>query len=134
MIYNIGEQVALTLKLYNNLTNKFVRASVYTDTFSLLNTFSLTHVSNGLYKDLQNFPIGVYHIVYEVFKDSLFTIKDLDYSDSDETFRVQSVQDVNAVVNAVKDKSTPDIEMSFDTLQEIEIEVIESQEITIEVI
>lgn len=91
-LYNTGEAVSLSLKLWDGRLDKFVRATVFRGS-TLLSSYSLNPIFSGFYNLDVSLTDGVYQVVYEVFKDAEFTKKDPLYSDGEEFIRVDNLRD-----------------------------------------
>lgn len=77
----VGKVLPVVVQLGNGATDKFVRAKIYDDANTLLNTLSLTHVSNGLYKNVSVVmpDVNSVSVQGEAYNDSGFTSPTEDY-------------------------------------------------------
>lgn len=83
-----GDNIPLSLQLYDGATNKYVRAIIKdpTDVQLAGSPASLSHIGEGMYKNSALvMPLKDYlTVTYKVFQDALFTIPDTNYSETDE--------------------------------------------------
>lgn len=102
ILLRLGDKFNMTLKLYDGNSNKFVRAKLFSDSFSLLGTYDLSHILTGLYSHtLNGVAQGNYHVLYEVFKNSSYTQKDSSYADAEEFF---SIRDIEGDIQSISDQ------------------------------
>jgi hypothetical protein len=98
-IYTSSDQKFLTLKLFDERSDKFVRASLFDSAMTFIGFFTLSHVANGFYKNLISLSLGKYYVFYEVFKDSGYTVKDKNYSDAEEFISVENTEELIDLIN-----------------------------------
>jgi hypothetical protein len=138
-MYEVGENLILSLKLFDDDGTKFVRAKVYDPSGSLIYTQAMPHIQEGLYQDNSNPMTGVACLtaVYQVFDDAGFTIESANYLDAHEVFRLDDslltnvtiVKGDEVVITAQEDDKPVVI-----AVEEEEIEIIKPEEEAQEVI
>lgn len=94
ILVRAGDKLPLNLLLDDGATDKFVRASLFSEDDSPLGVFSLAHVSLGLYRD-DSFTALLSHkriyAVYEVFEDNAFLWPAYEYD-----LRTEDVFDISS--------------------------------------
>jgi len=72
---------------------------------SFLYAVSLAHIFEGFYSFEVALPVGSYSIVYQVFKNALFTERDKGYADSEEQVVISELDGlISNAVNSISDK------------------------------
>lgn len=103
--YRTTDKKFLTLKLFDNSADKFVKAIVFNSNMAFLGNFYPVHISGGFYSVEVGLLVGNYQVIYEVYKDSGYTKKDNAYSDSEEQIRVERYEElISSAVTAISDK------------------------------
>lgn len=98
-----GSPAPFRLQLDDGVTNRFVRATIYDSTNSIIGTVDLTHLVNGMYVGQKIFTDpGYYNVVYTVYLNNDFTGIDPYYCASSETFYAKDdSQSVESIADAV---------------------------------
>ena len=104
-----GQKIPASLKLFDQASNKFVRAFLYDEDGVQLpgSPLNLAHVDNGLYENDNIAMPNTSHVtaVYRVFDDAGFTVLSETYSDGVDLFKIFIVdQDVIDTLIEIKDK------------------------------
>jgi len=111
----VNQNVLLELALYNNRSDRGVRARVYNSAGveQSGSPFTLSHLFNGLYTNNSWVPTveGNYVVFYQVFTDGTFATPDVSYSQASETIEVRSIdQDLSSLINgAITELGIPDL-------------------------
>lgn len=104
-IYRTSDKKFLTLKLFDQRSDKFIKAIVFNSNMAFVGNFYPEHVSDGFYSVEIGLLQGCYHVIYEVFKDSGYTKKDSGYSDSEEQIRVERYEElISSALTIISDK------------------------------
>jgi len=104
----VGEKLPIALKLFDDFIGAKVRARIFDETGAEItgSPFTLSHLTTGLYTIgtvlMPDRPFIT--VIYEVFIDAAFTIKDIRYLDATACFTkdVDLADEVDQLINAAR--------------------------------